>query len=185
MYGHTSLETLASELGTSHRTLRRAVREGTVRCRRPTPRRVYVDGREDGYLHSHWTLLADLRAGLRTEPNVASAILFGSVARGDDGPDSDVDLLVEFRAEDWRTAGALAARLSERLGRPVEVVPLGAATRNPNLLAEVVESGRPLVDRVGRWAKLQAREARIRAAAADREADLRARAGAVLSKASP
>lgn len=50
--------------------------------------------------------------------------LFGSVARGDERPDSDVDILVELR----RPAGYLALarlqlRLEELLGRKVDLVP--------------------------------------------------------------
>jgi Predicted nucleotidyltransferases len=50
--------------------------------------------------------------------------LFGSVARGDARPDSDVDLLVQF-APGAKTYGrffALAELLEERLGRRVELV---------------------------------------------------------------
>ena len=53
---------------------------------------------------------------------VISLALFGSVARGDAGPDSDVDLLVEFD----RPVGlfgliALQQRLEELLGCPVDL----------------------------------------------------------------
>lgn len=49
--------------------------------------------------------------------------VFGSVARGDEGPDSDVDLLVTL--EPGRTLLDLARlelELEELLGRPVDVV---------------------------------------------------------------
>ena len=50
--------------------------------------------------------------------------VFGSVARGEDGPDSDVDLLVDF---DVAAHGAfplvrLGRQLAELLGEPVDVV---------------------------------------------------------------
>lgn len=51
--------------------------------------------------------------------------LFGSRARGDHRPDSDVDLLVEYepdaRVTAWAYAG-LTLDLTERLGRAVQVV---------------------------------------------------------------
>jgi predicted nucleotidyltransferase len=49
--------------------------------------------------------------------------VFGSVARGDAGPDSDVDLLVDTgtRTSAW-FPGGLVADLEEALGRRVDVV---------------------------------------------------------------
>ncbi len=52
--------------------------------------------------------------------------LFGSVARGDARPDSDVDLLVEFdpAAEmDLIRLVALERSIGDALGRPVEILP--------------------------------------------------------------
>jgi predicted nucleotidyltransferase len=59
------------------------------------------------------TLFRDLlKAGLAQErPEVA---LFGSKARGDDRPDSDVDVLVRVNSDDWRVCDkiyAVATRL--------------------------------------------------------------------------
>ena len=52
-----------------------------------------------------------------TQPRV-----FGSVARGEDGPDSDIDLLVEFDpAASLFDAFALQDELEALLARPVEV----------------------------------------------------------------
>jgi predicted nucleotidyltransferase len=49
--------------------------------------------------------------------------VFGSTVRGEDTPDSDVDLLVDVEAttSSWFPAG-LVLDLEEVLGRPVEVV---------------------------------------------------------------
>jgi len=49
--------------------------------------------------------------------------VFGSMARGDAGPESDVDFLVDLGAEPtpW-FPGGLVAELEELLGRPVQVV---------------------------------------------------------------
>lgn len=54
---------------------------------------------------------------------VKSLKLFGSVVRGETGPESDIDILVEFS----RPIGLLAfirikQRLAELLGRPVDLV---------------------------------------------------------------
>jgi predicted nucleotidyltransferase len=53
--------------------------------------------------------------------------LFGSATRGETGPSSDVDLLVEMRADHspWFPAG-LVADLEALLGRRVHVVTAGA-----------------------------------------------------------
>jgi predicted nucleotidyltransferase len=54
---------------------------------------------------------------------VRSIRIFGSVARGDANPESDIDLLVEVgpTTSSWFPAG-LILDLEELLGRPVEVV---------------------------------------------------------------
>lgn len=50
--------------------------------------------------------------------------VFGSVARGDDTPDSDVDLLVDFAAGIGLFGlGRLEQELGEILRRPVDLVP--------------------------------------------------------------
>ncbi|MFN3919517.1 MAG: nucleotidyltransferase family protein, partial [Methylohalobius sp.] len=52
--------------------------------------------------------------------------LFGSVTREDFGPQSDVDVLVEFEpdaAVGFLTLSRLARELAEILGRPVDLVP--------------------------------------------------------------
>jgi uncharacterized protein len=64
--------------------------------------------------------------------------LFGSVARGDAGAESDVDLVVEFdpAAEmDLIRLVALERRLGKALGRPVEILP--EPIENPRLRAKV------------------------------------------------
>lgn len=55
---------------------------------------------------------------------VANVRLFGSVARGEDRVDSDVDLLVDLDPQvGLFTLAALEAELGEMLGRTVDVVP--------------------------------------------------------------
>ena len=54
---------------------------------------------------------------------VTQVRVFGSMARGDAGPDSDVDLLVEVggNPSPW-FPGGLVAELEELLGRRVQIV---------------------------------------------------------------
>jgi len=57
----------------------------------------------------------------------SSVAVFGSVARGEDGPRSDVDFLVEFKpGSSLFDVVRLEDALSELLGCPVDVVSAGA-----------------------------------------------------------
>jgi hypothetical protein len=61
---------------------------------------------------------------LRREFMVQELYLFGSVARGDDRPDSDVDVLVEFQPDARHTLFTLAGLLNaleDLLGRKVDL----------------------------------------------------------------
>src|SRR3954453_10942225 len=95
-----TLGQLAEELKVPERTLRRAVTTGTIRSRRLSERRLRLAEEERAYLRGHWPLIAALRAALRTEHGVRLAILAGSMARGDDHEQSDIDLVVELAGED-------------------------------------------------------------------------------------
>ena len=54
---------------------------------------------------------------------VAVLKIFGSAARGDEGPDSDIDFLIEFRdRKGLLELVALEIVLSEALGRKVDLV---------------------------------------------------------------
>ncbi len=73
---------------------------------------------------------------------VVRASIFGSVARGEDHPGSDLDLLVEF--EPGRTLfdlSGLRLDLQEQLGRPVDIVTPGGLhpLLRGRILAELVE----------------------------------------------
>jgi predicted nucleotidyltransferase len=160
---------VAAELGADERTIRRAVERGAIRARRPSPRRLTIDNHELRYLRARWRMLQQLQRALRTEPNVAAGILFGSVARGDDGPASDIDLLVELKRDTFADASRLEERLTEALGATVQVTRVSDAERAPGVLLEVLEDGRPLVDRSGTWRRLQRRRNSLRRAAAHRE----------------
>jgi predicted nucleotidyltransferase len=155
------LEKLAHEVGVHERTLRRAVRGGLIHARRPSSHRLSISEGETAWIRSHWGLVAQLLAALRTEPNVELGVLFGSVARGGDVEGvSDVDLLVKLRRSPPGALDALRQRLGERVQADVELVPLEAARRDPILLSEVLRDGRPLVDRGGMWPDLQAQRDR-------------------------
>lgn len=48
-------------------------------------------------------------------------VLFGSVARGDDGPDSDIDLMVVLPVLDYRQRHAVEAAVRQAITAPVPV----------------------------------------------------------------
>jgi predicted nucleotidyltransferase len=176
-----ALEQLACDVGVNERTLRRAVGNGLIRARRPSSRRLSISDRETVWVRSHWALVSQLLAALRTEPNVELAVLFGSVARGTDVTDvSDVDLLVELRHPSPGALEALRLRMGEGLRPDVQLVPLQAARRDPHLLAEVLRDGRPLVDRGKVWPPLQAERERTQAQADSAGRELREEARAAV-----
>jgi predicted nucleotidyltransferase len=113
-------------------------------------------------------LLAQLRAALRTEPNVRFALLFGSTARGEDTETSDLDLLVDLRDFSLVRLVDLELKLEELLGRNVDLLSLTEAESNPLLFAEAAHDGRVIVDREERWAELHSRASRSGRGARDR-----------------
>jgi predicted nucleotidyltransferase len=151
----TELAQLAQQVGASERTLRRAVAEGTLRAERLSPRRLRLSALEKEYVRRQWSLLARLRAALRTEHNVRFALLFGSNARSEDGQESDVDLLVEMRDSSLVRVVDLELKLEGLLGHEVDVLNVEDAEASPLLFAEALREGRVIVDREGRWAELQ------------------------------
>ena len=74
---------------------------------------------------------------------VSNVRVFGSVARGEDRPDSDVDLLVdvETTTSSWFPAG-LILDLEQILGREVEIVTEKGL--NPHLREHVLREAVPL-----------------------------------------
>lgn len=67
--------------------------------------------------------------------------VYGSVARGEAGPESDVDVLVEFETvPDLYEFAALRDRLAEILGRPVDLVTPQAL--KPRLRSRVLDEVR-------------------------------------------
>lgn len=67
--------------------------------------------------------------------------LFGSVARGDDGPDSDIDLLVDFDLDSSLfDLMQMTRELEELLGHSVDVVSAGGLKdRDRHILNESVD----------------------------------------------
>ncbi len=158
------------EISANERTLRRAINRGAVRCRRDSPRVLAITREEIGYLRAHWRMLAALSRALRTEPNVRLAVLYGSVARGDDRDDSDIDLLLWLRNDSGRASLGLGDRLERELERSVDVARLPRVREtSPLLLLEILGDGRVLVDRDGLWPALQAERPEVASAAARSE----------------
>src|SRR5215210_827437 len=136
----TELDRLADEIGISGRTLRRAAQRKTIRSQRRGHGAV-VSADEYEYVRRYWPLLERTLQVLRTRTDVRLAVLFGSLARGDARPDSDVDLLVRVRG-DWRDAAEAALALEAALHREVQFV--GVEHAPPLLLADVLRDGRVL-----------------------------------------
>ena len=153
---------LAAGLGVSDRTLRRAISDGSLRATRPTSRTLRVSVAEQRYIRHAWPLISTLRQGLRTEHNVRFALLFGSAARGTDGPQSDADIVVALRDASLDRVVDLEVKLSRLTGRRVDIVRLEDAEHQPGFFADVTGDGRVLVDRDGLWATLRDRGSRLR-----------------------
>jgi predicted nucleotidyltransferase len=167
-----SLRTLARHLDVPERTLRRAAAEGLLHGRRVSERRYKTTLREEAYLREHWPVLRGLRAALRTEPNARLAVLFGSFAVGQETEGSDIDLLVGLRNGGAGAVAALAQRLSDRLGRDVQLVRVEEAERSGALMSDVLSNGRVLIDRDGLWAGIRAGERGWRRRAAEEDVSL-------------
>lgn len=116
--------------------------------------------------------MRDLRAALRTEPNLRLAVMFGSLATGRAAERSDVDLLVVLADPSATRVAELAGRLEERTGRDMQLVRLQEAEQVPALMLDAIEHGRVLVDRDRRWSDLTKTEASWRRRAASSELPL-------------
>ncbi len=160
------IQQLARDLGAEERTLRRAASQGTLHAHRPGPRRLRLAPGERDYLRTHWQLLSGLRQALRTERGVRLAVLYGSLARGDEDANSDLDLLVSLAGDHPGAGLDLASRLRGATGRRVDIAHLARVEAGaPLLLDRVLDEGRVLVDRDGQWPQLRERRRAIRARA--------------------
>ena len=75
--------------------------------------------------------------------------VFGSVARGDEGPESDVDLLVELEHPELRPSKrflGLLHYLEDHLERPVDLLTASSLT-NPYLRRRVLRERVPVYER--------------------------------------
>jgi predicted nucleotidyltransferase len=151
----SDLASLAMEIGVSERTLRRAVNTGGLRAVRMSPRKIRLPISEMRFIRRSWRLVANVRGLLRTEKNIRLALLFGSVATGEEGYESDVDIAVSLRNSDLDRIVDLSVKLSTSIGRRVDLIRLEDAESDPSFLREIVGSGRVLVDRQGLWPRLQ------------------------------
>ena len=92
---------------------------------------------------------------LESWPGVRLAVLFGSAARGESGPDSDLDVGVLFEAG-RAGAAALEVALARASERRLDLV--GLDTAPPLLRFEIARDGRVLVERTPHaWADFRAR----------------------------
>ncbi len=157
------IEELAADLAVEARTLRQAASQGTLRISQKGSRGLQVAPGEREYLRAHWPLLSELRGALLSEHGVRLAMLYGSLARGDEDAGSDLDLLVSL-ADDRLSAGfELAGRLKRVSGRRVDIAHLARVeAQAPLLLERVLDEGRVLIDRDGQWGQLCARRSVIR-----------------------
>ena len=81
--------------------------------------------------------------GIATTHGARNLRLFGSVARGEDRPDSDVDLLVDMDPDrSLLDLVALGQDLADLLQRKVDV--LTAASVHPALRDRILSEARPL-----------------------------------------
>jgi predicted nucleotidyltransferase len=161
----TELTSLAEEIGVNERTLRRAAQEGALHAHWSSPRRIQISAAEKSYVRRSWKLFSRLREVLRTEKNLAFAALIGSTARGEDRADSDVDLIVGLREPGFDRLLGLELKLEDALDRRIDLLALEQAHSTPELMAELVEEGRVVIDREDLWPELRAQApALIRAA---------------------
>ncbi|HEV7493065.1 nucleotidyltransferase domain-containing protein [Baekduia sp.] len=159
------LAQIAKSVGTGERTLRRAISDGTIHVVPGNTRPLLVTAEEAEYVRLHWNELGTLRRLLRTEPNVGLAVVFGSFARGEEEPDSDLDLVVSLRRPESLGLERLRERMQSHLRRPLQLIALADVERSSSMMYEVIRDGRVLVDREGRWAALQARRGSVARAA--------------------
>ncbi len=154
-----------------------------MRCHRPGLRQFELTAEERAYLREYWKTISTVTEALRTERNVRLAVLFGSLARGQAGADSDVDVLVSLAEERPMYLSYLSTRLTRALGCDVEVLSLAhVRAHDPVLLGTIMRDGRPLVDRDGSWPALIAKRRSIERAAAQARAARHRRAARAVAQ---
>lgn len=101
-------------------------------------------------------LFARLGAAARQQPEIVLAVVFGSLARGEAGAHSDVDVAIVLSSAGTSRRGAIEAELGRAAGREIDLVDLDGAP--PQLRFEIARDGRPLYERTPHaWADFRAR----------------------------
>ncbi len=80
---------------------------------------IFTDGRWNGRLLSEW--VPDAVADVVRAADPFRVIVFGSVARGEDGPDSDLDLMVVLNSLDGRDRLRLMGEIRAAISVPVPI----------------------------------------------------------------
>lgn len=142
----------AEGLGISESALRRAARIGLLRGAHKGWRK--MEEGERAWLRGHWGLVGALRAVLRTEPNVRSAWVFGSVARGEDDMHSDLDLVVRLARGGPIALRQLQRRLEAKVSRRVDLFEQEDLEAEPEFMLPLLKEARVVVDREGWWEDL-------------------------------
>ena len=101
-------------------------------------------------------LVDRLRSRIAALPGIRLAVIFGSVARNEAGPRSDVDIGVLLDPDSEQPRWKIEAELGRAAGREVDVVFLGEAP--PLLRFEISRDGMPLFEsEEGLWTGFKAR----------------------------
>ncbi|MGH8273750.1 MAG: nucleotidyltransferase domain-containing protein [Gammaproteobacteria bacterium] len=143
-----------ADAGNVHRTLRRFEQAGLVKAKRSGNQRHYQANRESpifaelqGIVRKTAGLADVLLDALEPlAPRIEQAFVFGSLARGEAGPRSDVDLMVVGTATFAEVVEAVYP-LHQRLGREVNPIvltakELRARAKDPGFIARVVNGPR-------------------------------------------
>jgi predicted nucleotidyltransferase len=85
-------------------------------------------------------------------PGLEMMVLVGFVARGEETPESDVDLIIDGPlAENVAARTVLRGRLIEELGRSVQLMSVDDARHAPFASCIARSASRPMPRRSGRW----------------------------------
>ena len=98
-------------------------------------------------------LKSELQAAVASLP-VTRALLFGSIARDEERPTSDIDLFVQVRGKDekLRTEDALSTvspKFAVKFGNPLSSLVMTndqvSRSSNPRLIQAILDEGQPVV----------------------------------------
>lgn len=114
--------------GAVHRVLQRLEAGSLVEVERIGSQKFYRPNRLNpvfeelrGLIRKTIGLAAPLRQGLaRLEPQIEAAFVFGSIARGDESPDSDVDLMVLSDSISYGDLYEVLPPIEEAIGRQIQ-----------------------------------------------------------------